>query len=178
MTTPLERLVRLAPPGAAPEPTDWQSVEERLGHPLPRDYKELVDTYGQGRFDGHILLLAPEDTRAGRGLVTSNDGYTEELEDRWDMHEEWPEEVVEEEGTKLVVWAQTKDAGDLTWLVRPGRPADAWTVMVFIDDVTEWEHYETTATAFLADLLSGRVTSEILSSELSTDQHTFQPFPR
>ena len=179
MTTPLTRLLHLVPPPAeAPPATDWADVERRLGHGLPADYKELADTYGHGRFDRHITLLVPEDSRAGQGLITRNDGYTEELEDRWEMHEEWPDEVTEEAGTTLVVWAGTKDAGDLTWLVRPGTPPDSWPVMVFIDDLTEWETYPLTATAFLAGLLAGDIDSPILSSELTPPEHTFSPYPR
>ena len=178
MTTPLDQVRRLVPPPAdAPPPTDWADVERRLGHPLPADYKGLVDTYGHGRFDRHISLMVPEDTRAGQGLITRNNGYTEELEDRWDLRDEWPEEVTRDAGTTLVVWADTKDAGDLTWLVRPGTPPDAWPVMVFIDDLTEWETYPVTATAFLAGLLSGKIESAILSSELTPTNHTFSPYP-
>ncbi|MBY8881771.1 SMI1/KNR4 family protein [Actinacidiphila acidipaludis] len=174
MTTPLERLTRLAPPADRPGPTDWADAESRLGHPLPGDYKELVDAYGPGEFDGHVRLRAPEGPNGGRGLIAMNDGYFEELEDIWEMNEEAPEEI-EEEGTTLVVWARTKDAETLNWLVRPGTSPDEWPVMVLNDDLTEWETYPVTATEFLAGLLAGDIDSAMLSSELTPPDHTFEP---
>ncbi|MBV9022448.1 MAG: SMI1/KNR4 family protein, partial [Streptomycetaceae bacterium] len=165
MTTPLQRLVRLAPPAVTPPPTDWSDAERRLGRPLPQDYKELVDTYGSGEFDEHVRLRGPDDTAAGRGIISMNDGYFEELEDIWEMNEEAPEEIAEE-GTTLVVWARTKDADTLNWLVLPGQAAEEWTVMVLNDDASVWEHYDMNGTAFLAAVLAGDIDSGILSCEL------------
>lgn len=174
MTTPLERLVSLAaPPAATPPAADWADVERRLGHPLPADYKELADTYGNGQFDEHIRLWGPEDTPAGRGLISMNEGYFDDLEDVWEMEGEAPEEI--EDGATLVVWARTKDADTLNWVVRPGVAPDAWPVMVLGADATVWENYDRNATRFLADLLSGEIDSGILSSELTPPDHTFRP---
>jgi len=42
--------------GAAQEPgVDW-AVESRLGVPLPGDYKRMVETFGEGAFDGYLEL--------------------------------------------------------------------------------------------------------------------------
>jgi hypothetical protein len=71
MTTPLERLIRLAPPAVRPGPVDWPDAVRRLGHELPADYKELVDTYGPGEFDAHVRLRTPEGAGSGRGLIAT-----------------------------------------------------------------------------------------------------------
>lgn len=187
MTTPLQRLVRLAPPPAAPAPADWAGAERRLGHRLPTDFKQLIDTYGDGQFDEHIRVRGPEDSPAGRGLVSMNDGYFEDLEDVWEMNEEAPQEFAdraetdgrdgEEDGGRptLIVWARTKDADTLNWVVRPGTAPDRWPIMVLDGDARVWERYDMTATAFLASLLAGESTSDILSPELTPPAHTFRP---
>ena len=78
-----------------------------------------------------------------------------------------------------MVWARTKDADTLNWVVRPDQEQDpdAWTVLVLDGDAQVWEHYAATGSAFLADLLAGAVTSDILSSELTPEGHTFDPSP-
>ncbi|MFI1091582.1 SMI1/KNR4 family protein [Streptomyces sp. NPDC020917] len=178
MTTPLEQLTRLASPADRPAPIDWPDAERRLGHGLPADYKELVDTYGPGEFDGHVRLRAPEGAGGGRGLIAMNDGYFEDLEDIWEMNGEAPGEIEDEDGTTLVVWARTKDGDTLNWLVRPGTEPDKWPVMVLNRDADVWEPYPVTATAFLAGLLAGDIDSPIVSSELTPPDHTFEPDPR
>jgi hypothetical protein len=35
---------------------DWVEVESRLGTALPSDYKRMVETFGEGAFDGYLTL--------------------------------------------------------------------------------------------------------------------------
>ncbi|MFH8484840.1 SMI1/KNR4 family protein [Streptomyces longisporoflavus] len=35
---------------------DWAAVESRLGTTLPADYKRMVETFGEGAFDGYLEL--------------------------------------------------------------------------------------------------------------------------
>jgi hypothetical protein len=174
MTTPLARLVRLAPPSLTPAPTDWPRAESRLGRALPRDYKELVDSYGVGMFDGHIYLLVPETSVAGADLVEHNDGRMAYIEEVWEDHGNRPPEL-QEDGTSLITWATTVDADDLCWLVRPGSKPDDWTVVVLNDDLTVYEHFPMTCTNFLAALFAEEIESEILSPQLAPEDHTFDP---
>ncbi|MHC2066861.1 hypothetical protein ACYFX5_05290 [Bremerella sp. T1] len=54
MATPLSRLHALVPPPANPfySSGDWSLVEQELGLRLPDDYKQLIESYGQGMFQG------------------------------------------------------------------------------------------------------------------------------
>jgi hypothetical protein len=109
-----------------------------------------------------VRLRAPEGAGGGRDLIAMNDGYFEELEDVWEMNREAPEEI--DEDTILVVWARTKDADTLNWVVRPGTEPEERPIMVHNGDANGWETYPVTATAFLAGLLGGDIDSPILSS--------------
>lgn len=54
----LERLIRITgwtQPAQRPD-LDWAEVESRLGTPLPSDYKRMVETFGEGAFDGYLRL--------------------------------------------------------------------------------------------------------------------------
>ncbi|MFD8971175.1 hypothetical protein [Streptomyces sp. NPDC059593] len=35
---------------------DWAQIEERMGTRLPRDYKRMVETFGEGAFDDYLQL--------------------------------------------------------------------------------------------------------------------------
>ncbi|MFE6847330.1 hypothetical protein [Streptomyces sp. NPDC057686] len=54
----MERLIRLtgwAQPAQRPH-VDWAEVESRLHTALPSDYKRMVETFGEGAFDGFLDL--------------------------------------------------------------------------------------------------------------------------
>ncbi|MGW9214304.1 SMI1/KNR4 family protein [Embleya sp. NPDC055664] len=42
-----------------PRIIDWTSVERSLGLRLPRDYKQLAETFGAGTFDDNFDLCVP-----------------------------------------------------------------------------------------------------------------------
>jgi hypothetical protein len=175
MTTPLTRLVRLAPPVLTPSPVDWGVVEGQLGVSLPQDYKELADTYGGGEFDGHIGLCVPGASHTDADLVVFNDGHMADYEDLWELNGSRPA-MLAQEGVLLITWASTIDADDLNWLIRPGERPDDWPIVVLNDDLTIHETFPMTCTRFLADLLAGDIESDILSSGLTPPSHTFRPY--
>ncbi|MEU6764085.1 hypothetical protein ABZ916_16360 [Streptomyces sp. NPDC046853] len=47
----LRRITRWTQPAQRPD-TDWAEVESRVGITLPGDYKRMVETFGEGTFDG------------------------------------------------------------------------------------------------------------------------------
>ncbi|WP_086853070.1 hypothetical protein [Streptomyces coeruleofuscus] len=54
----MERLTRITgwtQPAQRPD-VDWAEVESRLGTALPSDYKRMVETFGEGAFDGWLGL--------------------------------------------------------------------------------------------------------------------------
>ncbi|WP_415951586.1 SMI1/KNR4 family protein [Streptomyces sp. KLOTTS4A1] len=54
----MQRLIRITgwtQPARRPD-LDWAEVESRLGTALPSDYKRMVETFGEGAFDGYLGL--------------------------------------------------------------------------------------------------------------------------
>jgi hypothetical protein len=178
MTTSLDRLLQLVVPPvtAAGQQRDWAAAEERLGRPLPQDYKDLIGVYGGGSFDGHMGLLTPPPVRVGSDLAEYNDGYMDDLTDLWVITENRPANLAGED-LLLVVWADTIDADTLNWLVKPGQSPQDWTVAVLDADLGECELYPMTCAEFLASLFYEEITSNILSRHLSSEGHTFHSYP-
>ncbi|MGY3677062.1 hypothetical protein [Streptomyces sp. TE33382] len=55
----VERLVGItgwALPPRRPD-IDWTQIEARVGRRLPGDYKRMVETFGEGAFDGYLQLI-------------------------------------------------------------------------------------------------------------------------
>ncbi|MGW2563639.1 hypothetical protein ACWCXB_31330 [Streptomyces sp. NPDC001514] len=51
----LRRITGWTQPAQRPD-VDWVEVESRLGNALPSDYKRMVETFGEGAFDGYLDL--------------------------------------------------------------------------------------------------------------------------
>ncbi|MEU9109126.1 hypothetical protein AB0D54_33330 [Streptomyces xanthophaeus] len=54
----VERLVAVTAWTSPPQrpDVDWAQIEAELGTCLPRDYKRMVETFGEGAFDGFLSL--------------------------------------------------------------------------------------------------------------------------
>lgn len=172
-----ERLSQLVPPPTAvAQDRPWAQTEAHLGRSLPQDFKDLVDTYGGGDFDGHIGLLVPPPTRTGSEIAEYNEDRMNELTDLWAITDNRPAELTGE-GLVLVAWADTIDSDTLNWLATPGQPADQWPVAVLDADLGQCEIYPMNCTDFLTRLLSREIDSPILTHHLPAEGHTFHPYP-
>ncbi|WP_432119800.1 SMI1/KNR4 family protein [Streptomyces sp. bgisy032] len=52
----LRRITGWTQPAQRPD-VDWAEVESRLGTALPGDYRRMVETFGEGAFDGFLSLI-------------------------------------------------------------------------------------------------------------------------
>ncbi|MDQ8704698.1 SMI1/KNR4 family protein [Streptomyces sp. LHD-70] len=173
MNTALARLVELIPPPVEPRVKEWHSAEQSLGVQLPSDYKELVHTYGGSNWDDYLYLLEPGCPNDNYDLIEWDEQQGEALDGLWEF-EEKPTQL-EEEGARVIPWATTDNGECLYWLIRPGQAPADWTVMVNEARGDQWEHHEVSCTQFLAGVLSGDLTSSLLSSRFPLTVHEFRP---
>jgi len=65
---PLSELLRIVIPPQHPIETGtgktWKNIQNRLGLPLPDDYKAFVDCYGTGIFNNFLIPYNPHPIRA------------------------------------------------------------------------------------------------------------------
>jgi hypothetical protein len=178
----LSEVLGLAPSTAT---VDWSQVEASLGVTLPRDYKQFVGAHGSGVIDDCVIVNGQhdliEENRFARALVRMDFGDP----DTWSEEAEWPlgdaahwtpdrADVPDwfQPGDDLVAWGSWVGSPlHLFWHVRPGIPADGWTV-VLKERGPYWERFETGFTTTLAGLLTGDLQSRYLSRRLS-GPHTY-----
>ncbi|MFI2645111.1 SMI1/KNR4 family protein [Streptomyces sp. NPDC018610] len=164
--TALDHLIRLCPPPVDPPPAvDWPEAEEALGTALPADYKRLVETYGDGVFDGTIWLLVPDSAYDDCDLHAQAVERAEILAELWDAGEERPAGL-SEPGARILPWAFEEGTGAfLYWLARPGQRPDAWTVLYNEGRGPLWEHHGTGCVAFLRAALTGTAESAYFGAD-------------
>ncbi|MEV4561346.1 hypothetical protein AB0K51_30775 [Kitasatospora sp. NPDC049285] len=121
---------------------DWQAAEAALGTALPQEYKEVVDAFGPGSFDGYVDLLTPN----GKGLDLINWSKTAPA-DRFAPLPTFPAP------DGLLQWASSEQELELAWQTGAADPS-AWPVLVRPDVTGEWRQFDCGVAEFLARLLT------------------------
>ncbi|MFJ8965254.1 SMI1/KNR4 family protein [Lentzea sp. NPDC102401] len=125
-------------PKGVPEQA-WAEAEEHLGFVFPDDYKHLMSALGNGVFDHVVEVISP---------VADEDSLSNYLSDAYDTPD------------GLVPWGRADRGCILFW--RAEGPPDEWTITFGDADFREWESYDGPMTAFLHDLLTGKITSRLI----------------
>lgn len=148
--------------GRPPEPpavVPWAEVEARVGHPLPADYRRLVEVFGSGVFDSYVGITSP--VQSERHL----DRFLDQARQKLELVREWnasPHPV-------LVPWASAGEGCSL-FLLPDGD------VAVCDDECSVWERHPGPVSGFLVDLFTGRLGSDLLPFE-PRPRHRFSPDP-
>jgi hypothetical protein len=158
------------PPPAVPR-HNWQTIEERLGLPLPSDYKWLLETYGAGCFDESVWLLPP-----------TSSSPAPDLENQLAVLRSLPpSHLTDYDGTRYRLYPDPGGllpcactlAGQLwCWLTDPADDPDHWDLVTFSPELRRW-------------LRSGYSLGELLHEEVLAGAHgaahsgqiTFEPAP-
>jgi len=88
---------------------DWTQAECALGTALPADYKQLVETYGDGIFDETIWLLVPDSAYDDCDLHTQTTERDEILADLWEFEDK--PAGLQEAGARVLPWAFEEGTG-------------------------------------------------------------------
>ncbi|MEU3891900.1 SMI1/KNR4 family protein [Streptomyces sp. NPDC029041] len=154
---------------------DWAQAESDLGTALPADYKQLVETYGDGIFDETIWLLAPDSAHDDCDLHGQMREREEILADLWEFEDK--PAGLQEAGARVLPWAFEEGTGAfLYWLARPGQSPDDWTVLYNEGRGPLWEQHNVGCLAFLLSVLTGTAETEYfghLHEVLRPREHCF-----
>ncbi|MFJ8746532.1 SMI1/KNR4 family protein [Embleya sp. NPDC127516] len=121
---------------------DWESVERKLGLRLPRDYKQLAETFGAGTFDDNLWLCVP-----GSPHLDDLDLFIAD-------HHEFAEPAPASRPTiRLLQWAATSAEHSFCWLVEDPDP-ERWPVFARDDACEPWERFDCSAAEFVHRMLT------------------------
>jgi hypothetical protein len=110
------RLALLLGVAGDPDSVSWEAVEERIGSPLPGDYKEFASRTGTAVLDNRLTIFAPhasEELDIG-AMIKERDWAWEYLREEVDL----PDQFFTD-GHRLIVFAAI-DACYFFWDARDG----------------------------------------------------------
>ena len=120
---------------------DWQTVEDALGTALPGDYKEIVDVFGPGSFDGYVDLHVPN----GRELDLI--AWSRLQADWFGPYPAYPAPG------GLLQWGSSERREMFVWQTGATDPSD-WPVLFRGEDHEEWQRFDCGLGEFLSRLLT------------------------
>ncbi|MFE4457133.1 SMI1/KNR4 family protein [Nocardia tengchongensis] len=157
MNPAIIKIISLMPPPLRPPAgqTPWVDIEYAMGVPLPEDYREFIDTYGDGRINQSLSVFFPARLSALRPSLAVLSDNTASLHalgffDEFRGNPEFATAVGEPNA--LLLWGQTRRGDLLFWSTRDENP-DHWTVTVFFhttDRGDHWHHYDQGMAEFLS----------------------------
>jgi hypothetical protein len=165
-------------------PYDWAAIEGSLtGLTLPSDYKELAETFPNGRFRDLVRPIRPGDVN---NPVTEYLGYyAYRLDDMRTWREggfgEFPYPIYPEPGG-LLPWAEGP-GGEMCFWLTAGADPQSWPVVSADRDFMTWQRFPGSMCEFLLAFVRGTVDNpfepgvEIPPSAPFTNFETAQEVP-
>ncbi|SEG18359.1 hypothetical protein SAMN05216223_103535 [Actinacidiphila yanglinensis] len=126
----------------------WKAIEDWIGRPLPGDYKELVDGYGDAVIAGHLFIPHPE----------GSEPLLDFIREQRDVFLQWCEgleldERVRAAATEVIPWAYHDWNGDVCLLLPDG--SERWSVAVVFRQHRRILLFEGGVVDFLDSVLNG-----------------------
>ncbi|MEV5444957.1 histone-like nucleoid-structuring protein Lsr2 [Streptomyces sp. NPDC052644] len=170
----LTALTRLCPPPGPSMSIKWDTVEAELRMPLPRDYKELAERYGPGRFCDYLGVFHPYAVTGFADLTGPVPGrvraHLREDHDRGSFPVPCHPDL-------LFAVGATDNGEYLFWITEPETDPDAWRVAVNEARGPRWYTHDGTLTDFLVAVLSGRTRVPQFPADLLDAPPAFSPSP-
>ncbi|GLY80045.1 hypothetical protein [Actinoallomurus iriomotensis] len=153
---------------------DWEVVEKSLGLPVPQDFKELINRFPPGRFQGAIRLSVPDDHGNGTELTGGLKFVLEDMRQwRQDEPERFPFPLYPEKGG-VVPWACGSHGETFFWLAG-GPDPDKWQVVGCEFSEMRWEIFPMSATQFITGYVTGSLNSTLFAVS-GIERPSFEPF--
>jgi hypothetical protein len=153
-------LVSLVTPPSRPigvgSPQGWLDVEKRLGGRLPSDFKQYIDTYGQGEILDLAFVESPFAWDAGDRWFSERSRILEYFRGALDAYgfglQAWPEKG------GILPWGSDSDGNYLSW--KTSDSPEDWTTVVIFDRFGGYTSIPLSMTGFLCGVITGRVEVE------------------
>jgi len=182
---PISQLVQFIPPPEAPietgSPKRWEKAQERLGIVFPEDYKTLIDHYGTGAFNNHIIPYNPFAANEYMNLFQALDAHyranrqTQSMVDSaWSVVSPFQ---LYPAVSGLLPWGTTTHFEQAFFWQMNGSP-DTWNTILYDLRGGEYEVWKLCATSFLLNLFRAEIESVLLPQDtwLQNQQVIFYKF--
>lgn len=142
----------------------WNNFEKNTGIIFPKDYKELIGTYGTGGIGKFIWFLTPFEEDANVNFLKRMNVMLEayrisksHLPDYF-IHNIYPEK----EG--LLPWGYTDNGDELYW--KTNSSPEKWTIVIYESASPDYHEYKMQLLEFLYKTITGELICDVFPKEI------------
>lgn len=147
----IEELTKIVAPPQSPREVSpdrvWEEIQEDLGITLPKEFRQLANTYGSGRFCRTFMIFNPFAPTYSECISFECDLLRQLIENEGEDYV--PYEVFPQ-SPGLFPWGSDDNGHTMLWLTN--GPADDWPIVLRSRD-NEYERHDLSMTSFLARVL-------------------------
>jgi SMI1 / KNR4 family (SUKH-1) len=171
--TSVRDLVELVPPPDVVRPDiDWSSAEASVGTLLPDDYKNIIETYGPGKFGGFLHVFQPVSA-----LLTIELAFqARRQEEILDQIRAQGLEVIPYAPGELMAVAGTDNGDTLYWIKNASGGPGTWRITGNEARNDVWPEFSGGIAAFLYAIMSRTLRFPIFRSGFPGRRLTFDPY--
>ena len=152
---------------------EWPTVEQRLGLPLPSDYRDFILTYGTGKFANFYCVYNPFSISEWVNLHSSIERL---CKIERELKRDWPNTVpyqIFPDRPGLLPWG-CDDNGNYYYWVTEGVP-DSWHVVSNEVRGEGYREYGRCMSGFFCDVLTGKIQA-LAGDYPQKEDRVFEPF--
>lgn len=128
----------------------WSEIEERLGSPLPVDFKQFCEVFGRGGFCDELFVHS---TDGGATLdVLDALARLRQLADSLPYAQLDPYGLYGAGGSGVIPWGRVTAGHSFYWLAGRGDPNE-WPIMMNVE-TGEWERFDVSMSEFVFRMLT------------------------
>lgn len=128
----------------------WREIEERLGSPLPADYKQFCEVFGRGGFCDELFVYS---TDGGATLEVLDElAQLRHLVESLPYVNPDPCGLYGKAGSGVIPWGRVALGHSFFWLAGQGDP-DEWPIMLNAE-TGEWKRFDLSMSEFVFRVLT------------------------
>jgi hypothetical protein len=130
----------------------WEEVEAALGFGLPQDYKDLIGTYGYGKFGDYLSFYSPFEHDSVEEFIKAISMFSDLQHQSRTTNPEWTLPFSFYPYEPFVILAFTDDTGHVSWLDNGGAE---FLVTTDADFSPAFGHYKKSWSQFIYEWVTG-----------------------
>src|SRR4051794_30299381 len=168
----LDLLKRLCPPLVTPRTDTWRGNGPQRWA-IPKDYAQLLESYGPGCFDDFLWIYGEGASNVHMDLRVNSEAMREIVQGKQNpgLHELLRSNAVA--ATDLIQWAGTDNADSFFWLT--AGPPEQWKTLAVEAGFLTFTALPLHATSVIVNLLNGTLRLDFMPDDFPSPGAQFSP---
>lgn len=162
--------------GASSPPPDWSAVTAALGHDVPSDYRQLIETHGAGLFNDYLQVYGPEHHLRAFDLAAEGLYWNQYFQAEWRRRPETRPAALGDRDITVITWGSTEDAVYCHWIVESGTAPERWPTAFHTVTGNTWEFHHHPTVALLHAFARGDLASKLIPPYPPDEPVTYTPY--